>query len=107
PSEIEKLNPFTSPLLSTLFWPVSMSASGQLLAGQTLYARILAHGATPEMGNTGGGVASVPTELPPAVLEVWVPCSTWSAGSGPLHNPLGSVLEQSRALNSLSGSVLP
>ena len=33
-----------------------MSASGQSLVGQTLYARILAHGATPEIGKTGGGV---------------------------------------------------
>ena len=50
-------------------------------------------------------MASVPTVFPPAVLDVWVPCSTWSVGSGPLHNPLGSVLEQSKALSSLSGSV--
>jgi hypothetical protein len=50
-----------------------MSASGQLLVGQTLYERMLAHGATPEICKKGGGVAPVPTVFPPAVLEVCVP----------------------------------
>src|SRR5262245_18586233 len=107
PPEIEKLNTLQSPWISTLFWPASMSASGQLLVGQTLYERILAHGATPEIGKTGGGVRSVPTLLPPDALEVWVPRATGSVGSGPLHNAVTSVLAQSRTLTSLGGSVVP
>src|SRR5581483_68262 len=50
---------------------------------------MLAHGATPEICRAGAGVALV------------------STGSGPLHKPLGSVLEQSSTLTSLGGSVVP
>jgi hypothetical protein len=47
PPEMEKFNASTSPWISTLFMPAVISASGQLLVGQTLYIRILAQGAIP------------------------------------------------------------
>src|SRR5205085_11388273 len=108
---MEKFITLTSPARRMLFMPAWMAAPGQVL-GQTLYIRMLAHGATPEIwvkpaGGAGGGTALPSRVLPAAVLEVWLPWPSVSFGLGPLQRPDPSVLAQSSKLSNLFGAVVP
>src|SRR4051812_10549175 len=95
PPEMEKLTAFTSPCSRTLLMPAVMLAPGQLLVGQTLYMRMLAHGAMPWICWEGGGTALTGTTLPPEVLDVCDPWPLESFGLGPLQRPVPSVVAQS------------
>jgi hypothetical protein len=85
--------------MSESWHPSSVSTAGSGPSQQTLYAAILAAGATPAIVSSVRPwmTASTPA-LPAAVLAVWDPCPSTSSGDSLSCGPIGSVVRSRPAM---------